>query len=460
MLRTQGSLKQRSFFDALIADALKSNPLLSKVDSVLNELPHLLDPFVAAYERDRTARGIDASFGRPTIPLASIVRCILLKHLHKNCALRDVEERTKTDYAWKGFAQLSLTDPVPDHTALNKWELLFGERTIAQLHSQIIAYCRGQQIVKGKKLRTDTTVAPAPIHYPTDASLLADAIRVITRTVKKIKETVKLKTVFRSRVRAIKEKMRQIGNSLKQRTGKAKETVKTITRKILEITQHVVARAAMIRDELSHAGDRLAGAVRHKLDRFLGLADTLIRQTEQSLAKETIRHRVVSIFQPSMRPIIKGKLWPPCEFGRKVQVDEVEHGIISGWKIFATNRADTKIIVPAVNRHRRRFGHDPTLVATDRGCHSAENQALLTGRIKHVSIPQRGYKTKRRLRTEKSRWFREAQHWRAGSEATASVLKRTSAMGKNRAKTECGYLQGIGWGIIGRNLRTLAALAR
>lgn len=458
MLRTHGPLRQRSFFDALIADALAANPLLAKVDAVLNELPHLLDPFIAAYARDRAARGMDGDFGRPTIPLESIVRLILCKHLHKNCALRDVEERTKTDYAWKGFAKLSLTDQVPDHTALNKWELFFGERPMEQLHAQIIAYCREQKIVKGKQLRTDTTVAPAPIHYPTDASLLADVVRVITRTVQKIKNRVRLKTVFRSRMRRIKDKLREIGNSLKKRTGGAKETVKTITRAILQIARQVVARAGLARDELNRSGERLASAVPHELDRFLRLANILIRQTVQALNKEKIKRRVVSIFQPSMRPIVKGKLWPPCEFGRKIQVDEVEHGIISGWKIFAGNRPDTKVIVPAVNRHRRRFGRDPTLVAADRGCDSEENQATLTRRIARVAIPKRGYKTKRRLRTEHSQWFQAGQHWRAGGEATISVLKRTSAVGKNRAKTEDGYLQSIGWGIIGRNLRTIAAL--
>lgn len=458
MLRTQGSLTQRSFFDSLITDALKANPLLSKVDTVLNELPRLLDPFVAAYAADRQARGIDSGFGRPTIPVESVLRLLLLKHLHKNCALRDVEERTQTDYAWKGFAKLSLTDKVPDHTALNKWELFFGERAISKLHSQIIAYCTGKKIVKGRTLRTDTTVAPAHIHYPTDSSLLADAVRVITRTVKKIKTTVKLKTVFHSRLKIVKEKLRNIGNSLKKRTGEAKATVRLITREIMKITEKVVARAAKVKDELQASGDILALAAQTRLDHFLKISHTLIRQTVKALAKEKIKNRIVSVFQPSMRPIVKGKLWPPCEFGRKVQVDEVEHGIISAWKIFATSRPDTKVIVPAVNRHRRRFGHDPTLVATDRGCDTEENQTILKSRIKRVSIPHRGYKTKQRLRTEKSQWFQQAQRWRAGGEATISVLKRTSAMGKNRAKTECGYLQGIGWGIIGRNLRTIAAL--
>lgn len=459
MLRTQGSLRQRSFFDALIEDALKANPLLSKIDSVLNGLPHLLDPFVAAYEADRKARGIDGGFGRPTIPVESIVRLILLKHLHKNCALRDVEERTKTDYAWKGFAKRSLMDKVPDHTALNKWELFFGGQSIEKLHRQIISSCMERRMIKGKKLRTDTTVAPAHIHYPTDASLLSDAVRVITRTVEKMKKAVRMKTFFRSQVRVVKEKMREIGNSLKKRTGEAKTAVKTITCEIMAITEKIVKRGREIKEELSRSGDMIAVAAEKQLERFLPIAETIIRQTLKALAGEKIKNRVVSVFQPSMRPIIKGKLWPPCEFGRKVQVDEVEHGIISDWRIFATNRPDVKTVIPAVNRHKRRFGRDPTLVATDRGCHSEQNQALLKERITHVSIPHRGYKTKQRVRTEKSQWFQAAQHWRAGGEATISVLKRTSAMGKNRAKTEFGYLQGIGWGIIGRNLRTLAALA-
>lgn len=458
MLRTQGSLTQRSFFDSLIEDALKADPLLSKVDAVLNKLPHLLSPFVAAYQTDRAARGVDSGFGRPTTPVESIVRFILLKHLHKNCTFRDVEARTKTDYAWKGFAKLSLTDKVPDHTSLNNWELFFGEKAIHTLHDRIIDYCAEKRIVKGRRLRTDTTVAPAHIHYPTDAGLLADAVRVITRTIEKVKNITQIKTVFRSRVKMVKDKMREIDNSLKKRTGEAKTAVKTITREIMEITEKVVERGRLVRDELAHVGDLAAFAAEKQLDHFLRLADILIGQTVKALNKEHIRNRVVSIFQPTMRPIVKGKLWPPCEFGRKMQVDEVEHGIVSDWKIFLTNRNDAKTVVPAVNRHKKRFGRDPTLVAADRGCHSADNEERLQSRIKFLSIPHRGYKTKRRLRTERSRWFREAQDWRSGSEATISVLKRASAIGKNRAKTEFGYLQGIGWGIIGRNLRTIAAL--
>ena len=164
MLKTHGSLQQRSFFDSLIEDALHSDVVLSRVDAVLKELPHLLDSFVASYDDDRKARGINTSFGRPTIPVESILRLILLKHLHKNCTLRDIEKRTTTDYAWKGFAKLSLTDKVPDHTALNKWELFFGEQSIQKLHSQIIRSSKERNFARIALLLLPISTIPQILH--------------------------------------------------------------------------------------------------------------------------------------------------------------------------------------------------------------------------------------------------------------------------------------------------------
>lgn len=45
---------------------------------------------------------------------------------------------------------------------------------------------REPKLVRGKKLRVDTTVVQANIRYPTGAGLLADGIRVVTRAVKRV----------------------------------------------------------------------------------------------------------------------------------------------------------------------------------------------------------------------------------------------------------------------------------
>lgn len=454
---TPKATHQTSFFDSLITDALKTYPLLLKVDYILNQIPDFIQPFVKVYEEDRQKRNVRNDFGRSTIPIESVVRLLTLKQLHKDCSLRDVEQRTKTDYAWKGFAQLSLTDKVPDHSTLGLWEQFFGEESLKKLHDKIINYCLDKKIIKGRKFQTDTTVAEANTHYPTDSSLLGDAVRVITRTIEKIKKVVKLKTVFHSKTKKVKVKIRDINNSLKKRSGKAKQTVKTATREIADIAGRSVKQAGRVLDELSKKAQANAQAMAEKLAQQLALAQQIISQTYDVLDGQKISNRIVSFFQPSMRPIQKGKLSVKCEFGQKLQIDEVENKIISNWRLFGGNPNDATLLIPAIDKHKHRFGRDPTVAATDRGFDSEDNQAKLKNRIKRLSIPKRGYKSKQRLRTERSKWFQKAQNWRAGGEGTISVLKRTSSIGKNKAKTETSYTQAIAWGVIGRNLKTMTA---
>jgi len=447
---------QRSFYDHLLAGALAQHPLLAKTDAILNSVPDLLEPFIAAYAKDRQARHVDEDFGRGTISLESVVRLLIVKRLHKECPWRDVEEHAKTDYAWKAFAKLSVIDTVPDHTTLIKWEQFFGEEALRSLHAAVMAYAVGKKIVKGRTFRTDTTVVPANIHYPTDASLLGDAMRVVTRTVQKIKKIVELKTVFRSRMRMVKQKLIRLGHALKTRATDAKAKATRTTAELLLLATSVLANARKINAEWARNGRDAAGRLAKQFARHLAVSQKLIQQTGRVLAGKKVQDRIVSFFQPSMRPIVKGKLFPPCEFGRKVIVDETDGNLVSDWTILNGNPNDATLLRDRLDRHKDRFGHDPTLVATDRGFWSAENREKLTPRVPKLSIPQRGYKTKTRLRAERSRWFRKAQDWRAGGEARQSWLKRTFGWGHSRAKTEAGYDRGIGWGVLGCNLKVLA----
>lgn len=457
MLTIYSSQNQPSFFDGLLLQALRDDSLLTKVDCILNEIPDLLKPFLNRYGRDRKDRNIDSNFGKPTVAIESILRLILLKHLHANCTYRDVEQRTKTDYAWKAFARLRLTDRVPDYSTLSRWVMFFGEDAIRELHSAIIIHITGKKgvAIKGKRLRTDTTVVPANVHYPTDASLLGDAVRAITRTVQKVKAAVQVKTVFRSRVAAVKKKLYEMNHSLKKRNGEAKAAVRKLTSGIVHIVKQVVSQAEhFIKAIPAKAARTFATTMAVKTE----LAKTLISQTEQVLKGIRPSERMVSFFQPWVRPIKKGKLSVACEFGAKLEISEAEHGIITDWLIHKGNPSDHDLLIPALDRHKKRFGHDPGTIATDRGCWSADTNQKLKGRITKVSIPQRGHKTKRRQRTEHSIWFRQLQRWRSGGEAKISWLKRSFGLGRSRAKTENGYHTGVAWGIIGCNLKSVAAL--
>src|SRR5439155_10354543 len=53
-------------------------------------------------------------------------------------------------------------------------------------HGRIVFIAQERKVVKGQRIRLDTTVTETNIHYPTDSSLLGDGVRVLTRTMKRI----------------------------------------------------------------------------------------------------------------------------------------------------------------------------------------------------------------------------------------------------------------------------------
>jgi transposase, IS5 family len=456
MLKIYAS-RQISFSDYLLDEALASNEILASASSILAKVPDLIQPFIDIYLEDRKKNGINAEFGRPTIALESFILLMLLKFMHKNCDYRDVEQRAKTDLSWKAFAKLGITDKVPDYSSLSKWETFFGEAAIKELHDRIMDLCLKEKIIKGKIMRTDTTAVEANIHYPTDPTLLFDAIRTITKTVVKIKNITKVKTVFRSQVKKVKKKIFDLMNSLKKRTGQGKEKAMETTDKINKIAENILLKAKLIIKEIADSDQ--VNNLKKLLEDQAETASLLITQTKEVLKGVKPKDRIVSFFQPFARSIVKGKLRTPCEFGKKLEISEVEHGIISDWKIHPGNPADSDLLIDTVDRHKARFGKDPNALATDRGYWSEQNESRLKERIKKVSIPLRGYKSKRRLRTEQSKWFRDLQNFRAGNEARISQLKRVFGMNKSNTKTENGFDSSIGWGIVGCNLKTIAKLA-
>ena len=73
-------------------------------------------------------------------------------------------------------------------------------------------------------MRVDTTVVETNIHYPTDASLLGDGVRVLTRTMKKITKLAgAVGAVLRDRSRSTQRCLIQIGRAARSRSDQGKQ---------------------------------------------------------------------------------------------------------------------------------------------------------------------------------------------------------------------------------------------
>ena len=155
--------------------------------------------------------------------------------------------------------------------------------------------------------------------------------------------------------------------------------------------------------------------------------------------------------------IRKGKPDKPTEFGRLVRIDEVEHGIVSGYKVQEGNPADTNAWIPALTQHEALFGQAPWLATADRGFFSAENEREAHARgVERVALPGRGRLSEARAERQKQRWFQRALRWRAGSEATISTLKYPFSMRRATYKGDSGFQRYVGWSIITKNLFSIA----
>jgi IS5 family transposase len=140
-----------------------------------------------------------------------------------------------------------------------------------------------------------------------------------------------------------------------------------------------------------------------------------------------------------------------------VWLEEVEGGIISGYRILEGNPADEKQLLPTLEDHLRLFGRPPWLVAADRGVYSSANEEAARGMgVRRVALPKKGAKDAERQRYERQGWFRRARRFRAGIEGRISVMKRRGQLGRCRDKGEEGFGRWIGWGVLSSNLHAIA----
>jgi IS5 family transposase len=225
----------------------------------------------------------------------------------------------------------------------------------------------------------------------------------------------------------------------------------------------VGAAAAHRRTPAAPAGRRRA-ALRRAVDDLAGLIEAtgqIAAQTRLRLAGTTPdgATRRVSLHEPDARPIAKGRLGKPVEFGYKAQVSDTVDGIVVDYVVERGNPPDAPQLVPAVQRITARTGRVPATVTADRGYGEArvEDDLAALG-VRSVVIPRKGRPGQARQALEHRRAFRRTIKWRTGSEGRISALKRGYGWDRTRTGGLTGAQTWTGYGILAHNLVKIAAL--
>jgi IS5 family transposase len=183
--------------------------------------------------------------GREGIAPDRLLRCVVLKHI-KGWSYRELHHELRVSLQYRRFTRF-YEDPIPDFSNLCRAFALFGKEGTEQIHRRIVQQAKEAAIIAGKKLRTDTTAVETNIHHPTDSSLLADSLRVMSRSLQHIAQGCQRSELrIVNHARATKYRVLEIGRAARTFTQAGQEQLKQSYKKLIGLTQGVRAPARAV----------------------------------------------------------------------------------------------------------------------------------------------------------------------------------------------------------------------
>ena len=294
-------------------------------------------------------------------------------------------------------------------------------------------------------LLLDATCAPQHIAFPQDINLLNEArenLEEIIDTVCYEYNEAKPRTY---RINARKDYL--------MLAKQKKRTAKRIRKAIKKQLQYV-------RRDLGY------------IDRFLGEGKELSEKQENRLSiirkvyeqqkymyenkVHTVADRIVSISQPYIRPIVRGKAKAPTEFGAKLDLSLDEYGMarIEKQSFDAYNESD--VLIGAVERYKERTGHYPARILADKIYRNRENLAYCKAHGIRLSGPALG-RPKKNPDEDRKTEYQDAVD-RIGVERSFSLAKRCFGLGLITTKLDTTTRSSIVLSIIAMNVDRISAL--
>jgi transposase, IS5 family len=457
VLRTLNA--QPTLWEALLPEMCLGMPAeLEAVDRLLDD-PAFFEPFVAHFH---------AVLGRPSLPIETYLRLMFLKYRYR-LGFEPLCREVADSISWQRFCRIPLGVAVPHPTTLMKITTRCGTSAIDGLNEALLAKAAQAKVLKTNKLRADTTVVPANVAYPTDSGLLAKGVAKMAKSIKSLQANgLATRTKTRDRTRTMRKRARSIGANLRRRTNEAKDEVKAINAEMVALASKAVNEARRVAANARRALSQLGEAAPAKLERIArdlevtaSRVERIAEQTRQRLSGITPdgATRLVSLHDPDARPIRKGRLGKPVEFGYKAQVVDNEDGVVVDHNVEMGNPPDAPMLAPAIERVAERTGKVPKAVTADRGYGDVVVRDTLSDMgVKTVVLPTRGKPSASRRAIEQKPAFQRLVKWRTGSEGRISCLKRDFGWNRSQIDGLHGARVWCGHGVFNHNLVKIATL--
>lgn len=358
------------------------------------------DRFAAIY-----IKAMNAEFGRPGVSPRTVLGAMVIKHFLKLDDRGTIETIQENPYM-QFFVGLSgfITEPIFDPSLFVEIRKRIGANTFDQLNIELIKSATGDSDDKHNrspknkdengrpknkgKLQLDATVADQYIKYPTDTDLMNSGRKLLEEMLDELyaknnKQGVKPRTYRRNMDKAF------LGFSKKRR--KTNSEIRKMKHKLVEHTKRNIGHVNRMLDAFEQKGNDFP--LDKKAYRQLLIITTLYQQQREMYDNNTstCSDRIVSIHQPHVRPIKRGKQNANTEFGSKLGVS-----LDSGFARIDTLSWDayneSGDLIKQVTAYRELHGHYPELVQADQIYPTKENRKWLKERGIRITAPPLGRK--------------------------------------------------------------------
>jgi IS5 family transposase len=422
---------------------------LEQMSRILDATPTVMD--LVFQDLVKTRR---SDTGREGMTAEQVLRCAILKQ-YRELTYEELAFHLEDSDAFRSFSRLEMGQ-YPSKSILQENIKAIREETWEAIHRDIIGYAVREKIEKGRTVRVDSTAVETDIHHPTDSTLLADGVRIITRWLTEGKELAPPpRYQFSDHRRVVKKRVMTILNARKDSVRQR------AYRDLLQYAGLVQGYAVTAIPELaSYEGHTFRGhELARRLERAVRILDKVIDQTERRVfkgEKVPASEKIVSFFEEHTDIIVKGKR--DTEYGHKVFLSGGASTMILGCLIIRGNPADTDQYRSLLEQHKEWYGRMPRQVSADGGFASKDNLAFAKGNgVKDaVFAKKRGLSI---LEMAKSAWvYKKLRNFRAGIEAGISTLKRAFGLDRCTWSGWEGFKRYVWSSIVSYNLLVLARI--
>ena len=404
------------------------------------------------------------------------LRCTIARTLLGE-SFRDFAARLADSPLLQWFCQVGRLEgvKVPAKSTLQRYANWLPEEEMRQVINGLLrkagaALENGKQVLELEEpldlsaMFLDTTCVKANIHFPVDWVLLRDGIKSLMQSVELIrahglKSRMCEPQEFITKINRLSMEMTHTRR--KKNGSKERKRVLREMKRIVTVVRAHGQRYRTLLDEHWQATDWTrpqAEQVLKRIDSVLEALPAAVKQAHERIIGErqvANNEKLLSLFEPDIHVIVRGKAGEEVEFGNLVVLGEQTDGLIIDWELFKEDvPADVRLVRPSVERAESGLQVTIKSLITDRGFDNKSNVKWLERRGTFAGLCPRDPRALREAMKDEQ--FAQGQRRRAQTEARVAIFKNEFLGRPMRSEGFENRALQVAWGVLTHDLWVLA----